>query len=181
MSCGDKVRWWLVLHWLCDRQQRGSIWYVVISRLKALTNKCALLKNVLGGINIFKHLAGCRVLCIHRPSIQRLPPDYIVCMLEGLTTLFHYCLVDSANPVSIGQPAPASTNIPVETPSAGQILSNLIHVFNPVMSEKVFNHLHHQDITIIVMKSSITMLIIKLFYSRLSEFTGAPNSLLLFH
>ncbi|BFZ25222.1 hypothetical protein BsWGS_28261 [Bradybaena similaris] len=70
------------------------------------------------------------------PSIQRLPPDYIVCMLEGLTTLFHYCLVDSANPVSICQPAPAGANIPVETPSAGQILSNLIHVFNPVTSEK---------------------------------------------
>ncbi|CAG5136270.1 unnamed protein product [Candidula unifasciata] len=68
--------------------------------------------------------------------VQRLPPDYLVCMLEGLTTLYHYCLMDNANPVSICQPAPASANIPVETTSAGQILANLVHVFNPVLSGK---------------------------------------------
>ncbi|KAH9488781.1 Protein dopey-1 [Bulinus truncatus] len=71
-----------------------------------------------------------------KSSMQRVPPDHVVSMLEGLTTLCHYCLLDNTSPVSIGQPAPTSTIISTETASAGQILTNLIHVFNPVTSGK---------------------------------------------
>uniref|UniRef100_A0A2C9KBU5 Uncharacterized protein n=1 Tax=Biomphalaria glabrata TaxID=6526 RepID=A0A2C9KBU5_BIOGL len=71
-----------------------------------------------------------------KSTMQRVPPDHVVSMLEGLTTLCHYCLLDNTSPVSIGQPAPTSTNISTETASAGQILTNLIHVFNPVTSGK---------------------------------------------
>ncbi|CAL1528923.1 unnamed protein product [Lymnaea stagnalis] len=71
-----------------------------------------------------------------KASMQRVPPDHVVSMLEGLTTLCHYCLLDNTSPVSIGQPAPTSTNISTETASAGQILTNLIHVFNPVNNGK---------------------------------------------
>ncbi|CAG5127027.1 unnamed protein product, partial [Candidula unifasciata] len=71
-----------------------------------------------------------------KSSMQKVPPDHVVSMLEGLTTLCHYCLLDNTNPVSIGQPAPSSINISTETASAGQILTNLISVFNPVTSGK---------------------------------------------
>ncbi|BFZ09520.1 hypothetical protein BsWGS_12559 [Bradybaena similaris] len=71
-----------------------------------------------------------------KSSMQKVPPDHVVSMLEGLTTLCHYCLLDNTNPVSIGQPSPTSTNISTETASAGQILTNLISVFNPVTSGK---------------------------------------------
>ncbi|XP_059152409.1 protein dopey-1-like [Physella acuta] len=71
-----------------------------------------------------------------KATMHCVPPDHVVSMLEGLTTLCHYCLLDNTNPVSIGQPAPTSINISTETASAGQILTNLIHVFNPVMSGK---------------------------------------------
>ncbi|KAJ8315121.1 hypothetical protein KUTeg_007271 [Tegillarca granosa] len=61
-----------------------------------------------------------------------IPPDHVITVLEGLTTVCHYCLLDNLSPVSIGQPAPTSTTITTEAGSAGQILSNLINVFNPV-------------------------------------------------
>ncbi|XP_012945131.1 protein dopey-1 [Aplysia californica] len=72
----------------------------------------------------------------NKPCMQRVPPDHMLSMLEGLTTMCHFCLLDNTSPVSIGQPAPTATNISTETASAGQILTNLIHVFNPVMSGK---------------------------------------------
>ena len=67
-----------------------------------------------------------------------MPPDHVVTLLEGLTTLCHYCLLDSNTHVSIGQPAPAPTSsITTETASAGHILTNLIHVFNPIGGSRV--------------------------------------------
>lgn len=71
-----------------------------------------------------------------KSSMQRVPPDHMVSMLEGLTTLCHFCLLDNSSPVSIGQPAPSSSHVSTETASAGQILTNLIHVFNPSTSGK---------------------------------------------
>ncbi|GFR99136.1 protein dopey 1 [Elysia marginata] len=71
-----------------------------------------------------------------RSSMQRVPPDHMVSMLEGLTTLCHFCLLDNSSPVSIGQPAPSSSHVSTETATAGQILTNLIHVFNPSTSGK---------------------------------------------
>ncbi|XP_069103129.1 protein DOP1A-like isoform X2 [Argopecten irradians] len=63
---------------------------------------------------------------------ERMPPDHLLTILEGMTTICHYCLLDNASPVSIGLPAPTSINITTETGSAGQIFTNLINVFNPI-------------------------------------------------
>ncbi|XP_062580439.1 protein dopey-1-like isoform X4 [Saccostrea cucullata] len=60
-----------------------------------------------------------------------LPVDHIVTILEGLTTLCHYCLLDNVAPVSVGLQSPSSTTVTMESSSAGQILNNLISVFNP--------------------------------------------------
>ncbi|XP_067674328.1 protein dopey-1-like isoform X1 [Haliotis asinina] len=68
--------------------------------------------------------------------LQLAPPDHTVTMLEGLTTLCHYCLLDNVSPMSIGQPAPTASLISTETASAGHILTNLIHVFNPINSSR---------------------------------------------
>ncbi|PVD28894.1 hypothetical protein C0Q70_11489 [Pomacea canaliculata] len=67
-------------------------------------------------------------------SGMNVPPDHVITLLEGLTTLCHYCLLDSNAHVSIGQPAPAPTSVATETASAGHILTNLINVFNPISS-----------------------------------------------
>lgn len=68
---------------------------------------------------------------------MNVPPDHVITLLEGLTTLCHYCLLDSNAHVSIGQPAPAPTSVATETASAGHILTNLINVFNPISSIRV--------------------------------------------
>ncbi|KAK3576489.1 hypothetical protein CHS0354_034162 [Potamilus streckersoni] len=65
-------------------------------------------------------------------SLNKIPPDYAVTMLNGLMTICHYCLLDNVSPVSINQPAPTSTSITMETVASGNILANLLHVFNPV-------------------------------------------------
>ncbi|XP_076444435.1 protein DOP1A-like isoform X3 [Babylonia areolata] len=73
----------------------------------------------------------------HKARVTNVPPDHMVTLLEGLTTLCHYCLLDSNTHVSIGQPAPAPTSsVTTETASAGHILTNLIHVFNPIGSSR---------------------------------------------
>jgi hypothetical protein len=62
----------------------------------------------------------------------------MVTLLEGLTTLCHYCLLDTNTKVAIGQPAPTpTTTVTTETASAGHIFTNLIHVFNPMGSGRV--------------------------------------------
>ncbi|KAL3881558.1 hypothetical protein ACJMK2_027984, partial [Sinanodonta woodiana] len=65
-------------------------------------------------------------------SLKKIPPDYAVTMLNGLMTICHYCLLDNVSPVSINQPAPTGTSITMETVASGNILANLLHVFNPV-------------------------------------------------
>ncbi|ESO88953.1 hypothetical protein LOTGIDRAFT_154021 [Lottia gigantea] len=66
--------------------------------------------------------------------LTKVPADHLITILEGLTAICHYCLLDNASPVSIGLPAPTVTNISTETASTGQIFSNLIHVFNPIQN-----------------------------------------------
>ncbi|KAK3097876.1 hypothetical protein FSP39_014063 [Pinctada imbricata] len=70
-----------------------------------------------------------------RSSIN-LPPDHIVTLLEGLTTICHYCLLESSSPVSVGQPVPPSAPGARDNSNTGQIFTNLIHVFNPVSNSK---------------------------------------------
>lgn len=74
---------------------------------------------------------------LYRSKLERIPPDHAVSMIEGLTTICHYCLLDSASQVSVGLPAPTSNTITTDTASAGQILTNLIHVFNPSGNNRV--------------------------------------------
>ncbi|XP_070189330.1 protein DOP1A-like isoform X2 [Littorina saxatilis] len=83
-----------------------------------------------------RNLEGLAAECTaNKSKVTKVPPDHVVTLLEGLTTLCHYCLLDSNTNVSIGQPAPAPTsNVTTETASAGHILTNLIHVFNPLGS-----------------------------------------------
>lgn len=70
------------------------------------------------------------------------PPDYLISLVEGLTLLCHYCLLDgvaapAVNPVT-QQPPPAP---PALTPSANvsQIIYNLIHVFSNTDPQKDLN------------------------------------------
>jgi hypothetical protein len=63
--------------------------------------------------------------------------DHIVSIIEGLTTLCHYCLLDNVAPVSVGLQTPNTTAVTMETSSAGQILNNLINVFNPSTTSRV--------------------------------------------
>ncbi|XP_021360674.1 protein dopey-1-like isoform X2 [Mizuhopecten yessoensis] len=67
---------------------------------------------------------------------EKMPPDHLLTIIEGMTTICHYCLLDNASPVSIGLPAPTSINITTETGSRGQIFTNLINVFNPIGSSR---------------------------------------------
>ncbi|CAN7989377.1 unnamed protein product [Ixodes hexagonus] len=71
------------------------------------------------------------------------PPDYLISLVEGLTLLCHYCLLDgvaapAVNPVT-QQPPPAP---PTLTPSANvsQIIYNLIHVFSNTDPQKDLNN-----------------------------------------
>lgn len=66
-----------------------------------------------------------------------LPVDHLVSVLEGLTTLCHFCLLDSVAPVSVGLQTPSLNTVTMETSSAGQILNNLINVFNPSTNSRV--------------------------------------------
>lgn len=75
------------------------------------------------------------VYCSPRRSC--LPVDHLVSVLEGLTTLCHFCLLESVAPVSVGLQTPSLNMVTMETTSAGQILNNLINVFNPSTNSRV--------------------------------------------
>lgn len=70
---------------------------------------------------------------------DKVPADHLITLLEGLTTLCHFCVLDPAQQdITIGQHMPTSSNnIINDTATAGQILTNLIHVFNPYSSNRV--------------------------------------------
>ncbi|XP_069985648.1 protein DOP1A isoform X2 [Penaeus vannamei] len=61
------------------------------------------------------------------------PPDYTLILLQSLTTIVHYCLLDPAQSPAFGSSSslPASS-APPSGQTAGQILYNLLHVFSPV-------------------------------------------------
>lgn len=74
----------------------------------------------------------------------KLPVDHVVIQLEGLTTLVHYCLLDSSvtnasnslvTTVASQPNSSIATQGLVSGPSASQILNNLINVFVPVIRE----------------------------------------------
>ncbi|GIY77558.1 protein dopey-1 [Caerostris extrusa] len=69
-----------------------------------------------------------------------MPPDYLITLIEGLTTLCHYCLLECPSPVlsPLNQPplppVPSQPYAPGTT--ASQIISNLIHVFSTSSNQK---------------------------------------------
>ncbi|XP_041353922.1 protein dopey-1-like isoform X2 [Gigantopelta aegis] len=68
--------------------------------------------------------------------MHKVPPDHILTMLEGLMSICHYCLLDNVSFVAVGQPAPTLNQISTDMASAGQIITNLIHVFNPANNNR---------------------------------------------
>ena len=72
-------------------------------------------------------------------TLERIPPDYAVTLLDSLMNLCHYCLLDVVSPVSIGQPSASSPASDITTPT--NIFTNLWHVFNPVGNNRVNNDL----------------------------------------
>lgn len=68
------------------------------------------------------------------------PPDYLLTIIEGLTTLCHYCLLDSPAPVSTPispPPLPPTPSQPYAPgANASQIISNLLHVFSTSNGQK---------------------------------------------
>ena len=71
-----------------------------------------------------------------RSGLEKIPPDHVVNMLDGVMTLCHYCLLDNISPVSIGQTAPSNIATPA-TMATTSLLTNLFHVFNPVGGGRV--------------------------------------------
>uniref|UniRef100_T1J3V3 Uncharacterized protein n=1 Tax=Strigamia maritima TaxID=126957 RepID=T1J3V3_STRMM len=68
------------------------------------------------------------------------PIDYVITVLDGLTTLCHYCLLDTPLQVSLMMQPTASTTFHhpmLHGPNAGQIINNLINVFTPVVQKVV--------------------------------------------
>ncbi|CAH1798852.1 unnamed protein product, partial [Owenia fusiformis] len=66
-------------------------------------------------------------------ELEKVPADHVATMLENLTIICHYCILDSTQRVSIGTPMPTDIgSIITSGSSATQIIGNLIHVFNPI-------------------------------------------------
>ena len=73
--------------------------------------------------------------CFSPASLEKLPPDYAVTLLDSLMNLCHYCLLDMVSPVSVGQPSPSSPAS--DSVAHTNIFTNLWHVFNPVGGGRV--------------------------------------------
>ena len=103
----------------------------ILSFVVQLRYSCHLLYN----LDIM--IVFCCLFCHSSPGVGSLPVDHMVGLLEGLTTLCHYCLLDNVAPVSVGLQTPTPSTVTMETSSAGQILNNLINVFNPSTNSRV--------------------------------------------
>lgn len=61
------------------------------------------------------------------------PPDYLTLLVEGLTLLCHYCLLDSVAPPAVTpvtQQPPPAPQVLASSANVSQIIYNLIHVFS---------------------------------------------------
>ncbi|XP_013774408.1 protein dopey-1-like isoform X2 [Limulus polyphemus] len=82
--------------------------------------------------------------CIREQSASKeefhAPPDYLVTLVESLTTLTHYCLLDTPAPISTPVNQPLLPPMPSQPYAPGinasQIISNLLHVFSTSDSQK---------------------------------------------
>lgn len=68
---------------------------------------------------------------------ENIPPDHVLTMLQGLTTMCHFCLLDNISPVSVGQQTASTTGSSAVSSANTNILTNLFHVFNPVGNSRV--------------------------------------------
>ncbi|GIY38627.1 protein dopey-1 [Caerostris darwini] len=98
---------------------------------------CINLENV---IKLFGISSESSAFCSLPPKSVNMPPDYLITLIEGLTTLCHYCLLECPSPVlsPLNQPplppVPSQPYAPGTT--ASQIISNLIHVFSTSSNQK---------------------------------------------
>lgn len=70
-------------------------------------------------------------------QLEQVPPDHVISLLEEMTSLCHYCLLDSGQQeVSLGQSLAAVTNNLVND-TATNLLTNLLHVFTPSTGSRV--------------------------------------------
>ncbi|GFS63491.1 protein dopey-1 [Nephila pilipes] len=93
---------------------------------------CLNLENV---INLFRILPSESSQMNSLPTkSMSMPPDYLITLIEGLTTLCHYCLLECPAPVLSPLNQPPLPPVPSQPyapgTSASQIISNLIHVFS---------------------------------------------------
>ncbi|CAL1261526.1 unnamed protein product [Larinioides sclopetarius] len=76
----------------------------------------------------------------HSRKSVPMPPDYLITLIEGLTTLCHYCLLECPAPVLSPLNQPPLPPVPSQPyapgTSASQIISNLIHVFSTSSNQK---------------------------------------------
>ncbi|XP_064461644.1 protein dopey-1-like isoform X2 [Ornithodoros turicata] len=78
-----------------------------------------------------------RTVAERNTDAEGCPPDYLISLVEGLTLLCHYCVLDASVPA-----VTPLTQQPPPTPSlasganASQIISNLIHVFSNTDPQK---------------------------------------------
>ena len=75
---------------------------------------------------------------------RRMPPDHLVSLLEGLTHLAHYCLLDQQQDIWVAQHTPSATPglaaaaaHDVTAASSRQLLSGLAKIFSPYASSRV--------------------------------------------
>ncbi|CAD7078230.1 unnamed protein product, partial [Hermetia illucens] len=60
------------------------------------------------------------------------PPDYVVSLLESITTLCHYCLLDNTQQTTLSHlfsQAYPQTSASVQSSNTGQLLNNIVHSF----------------------------------------------------
>lgn len=72
------------------------------------------------------------------------PPDYTVSLLEAITVLCHYCLLDNTQQNSVPHIFNQASQLPSSSVS-GQILNSLVHVFlsNPSSNENQIKNTQH--------------------------------------
>lgn len=90
--------------------------------------------------NLLQHVVIIIIItCSSSYQPSRVPPDHLVTMLEAMTTMCHYCLLDGTQQDAlIAQQIPGSSGTTItDTASSGHLFSNLISVFNPYGNNRV--------------------------------------------
>ncbi|KAG1674361.1 Protein dopey-2 [Nymphon striatum] len=92
-------------------------------------------------------------------AVNKNPADYMIILLDGLTSLCHYCILDNSSQVlTVNQPS--STSAPPSISHSTHIFSNLIHVFTNNDANKTAGNkeTHQVDPVISARKSLLSAL-----------------------